>query len=67
MKTSSRTQQSKETKKIIAEAKKMLTNGVEYKAVIEHIKNCYNDMAKATGFFDTIQYNKAIKSIIDFM
>lgn len=63
----SKTQQSSETKKIIAAAKNMVRNGHGSKEVFNYIENCYNEMAKATGLFDNIQYRKALKAVIEFM
>ena len=68
MKKSTRSQQSNETKKIIATAKKMVDAGANYKVVCGYIKNCYEDMAKENhNFFDNVQYQKALKSAIDYM
>ena len=68
MKKSTRSQQSNETKKIIAIAKKMVDAGENYKVVCGYIKNRYEDMAKENhNFFDNVQYQKALKSAIDYM
>ena len=68
MKKSTRSQQSNETKKIIATAKKMVDAGENYKVVCGYIKKRYEDMAKENhNFFDNVQYQKALKSAIDYM
>lgn len=68
MKKSTRSQQSKETKKIITTAKKMVDDGENFRVVCSYIKKCYEDMAKENyNFFDNVQYNKSIKSIVDYI
>lgn len=68
MKKSTRSQQSKETKKIIATAKKMLDDGVSFKEVTCYIRNQYDLLAEQNfGFFDNIQYEKAIKSVVEYL
>lgn len=68
MTKSTRSQQSGETKKIIATAKKMVDAGENYKVVCSYIKKCYENMARENyGFFDNLQYQKALKSVIDYM
>lgn len=68
MKKSTRSQQSNETKKIIATAKNMVDNGEKFKVVCDYIKGRYEDMAKENyNFFDNIQYNKAINSIVNYI
>lgn len=68
MKKSTRSQQSNETKKITATAKKMIDNGETFKTVCSYIKKCYEDMAKENyNFFDNVQYNKAIQSIVNYI
>ena len=54
----SRTQQTKETKAIIAKAKRDIDNGKNYKDVLDDV------MEKIA---DSIQREKAIKSIIDYI
>ena len=54
----SRTQQTKETKAIIAKAKKDIDNGKNYKDVLDEIREMITD---------SIQREKAIKSIIDYI
>jgi hypothetical protein len=67
MKKSSRSQQSEFTKSTIRKAKKMVDDGFDYKAVMNFLKEEYEAEAQNTGFFDNIQYNKATKSVIDYM
>ena len=68
MKKSTRSQQSNETRKIIASAKKMVDAGENFKVVCSYIKKRYEDMARENyNFFDNIQYQKALKSVIDYM
>lgn len=68
MKKSTRSQQSGETKKIIATAKKMVDAGENFKVICSYIKKCYDDMAiENYNFFDNVQYQKALKSVIDYM
>jgi hypothetical protein len=68
MKKSTRSQQSNETKKIITKAKKMVDVGEDFKIVCSYIKKCYEDMARENyGFFDNLQYQKALKSVVDYM
>lgn len=67
MKKSTRSQQSRETKNIIARAKKMIDNDESYKVVCEFVKKSYEDMAVENGYFDNLQFNKAIKSVADYV
>ena len=68
MKRSTRSQQSNETRKIIATAKKMVDIGEDFKIVCLYIKKCYEDIARENyNFFDNVQYQKALKSVIDYM
>lgn len=68
MRRCSRSQQSSETKKIIAVAKNMVKNGSSNSTVFEYIKNSYNEIANDNfGFFDNVQYNKALNSVIKIM
>ena len=68
MKKSTRSQQSNKTKKIIATAKKMVDVGEDFKIVCSYIKKSYEDIARENyGFFDNLQYQKALKSVIDYM
>ncbi|MBO5920995.1 MAG: hypothetical protein J6Q48_01240 [Bacteroidaceae bacterium] len=55
---SSRSQQTKETKAVIAKAKRDIDNGRNYKEVFAEVNE------KIT---DSLQRSKAIKSIIDYM
>lgn len=57
-KRASRTQQTTETKAIIRKAKKDIDNGKDYKEVLIEVENKIKD---------TIQRNKAIKSIVDYI
>ena len=54
----SRTQQTEETKTIIRKAKKDIDNGRNYKEVLEEVNE---------SITDSIQRNKAVKSIIDYI
>ena len=54
----SRTQQTKETKAIIAKAKRDIDNGKNYKDVLNEVREMITD---------SIQREKAIKSIIDYI
>lgn len=68
MKRSSRTQQSEFARTIIRKAKKMIDDGVNYKEVLVYIKKEFEEDAKNNhNFFDNIQYQKAVKSVIDYI
>jgi hypothetical protein len=67
MKTCTRSQQSKETKVIIRNAKMMVDQNKPRKEVFDFIRTSYNALAEQYGFFDNVQYDKAIKSIVDYM
>lgn len=68
MKHSSRTQQSEFTRTIIRKAKKMIDDGVNYKEVLVYIKKEFEEDAKNNhNFFDNIQYQKAINSVIAYI
>lgn len=54
----SRTQQTEETKKIIRKAKKDIDNGRNYKEVLAEVEEIITD---------SIQRQKAIKSIVDYI
>lgn len=54
----SRTQQSEETKKIIKKAKTRIDKGENWKTVIDDLKS---------QITDSIQREKAVKSIIDYI
>ena len=57
-KISSRTQQAPETKIIIKKAKKNIDNGRNYKEVLAEVEEAITD---------SIQRQKAIKSIVDYI
>ena len=49
-------------------AKEKVDAGENYKVVCGYIKKRYEDMAKENhNFFDNVQYQKALKSAIDYM
>ena len=54
----SRTQQTKETKAIIAKAKRNIDNGKNYKDILNEVREMITD---------SIQREKAIKSIVDYI
>lgn len=67
MKKSTRSQQSEFTKKTIVSAKKMVDDGVDFRSVMNFIREEFERDAKTTGFVDNLQLNKATKSVIDYM
>lgn len=68
MKKSTRSQQSEQTKAIIRAAKKLVDAKTPRKEVFSFIEESYKTMAAQDhGFFDNVQYQKAIKSVIDYM
>jgi hypothetical protein len=68
MKKSSRTQQSAFTKNVIKVAKQMVDNNKDSKEVFAYIESEYKKEAENhLGIIDNIQYQKAIKSVIDYM
>jgi hypothetical protein len=67
MKTCTRSQQSKETKEIIARAKTLVDCQISVKEVFKFIRHEYDSLASKQGFFDNLQYQKAIKSVVDYM
>ena len=62
-----RSQQTAFTKSVITKAKKMLDNKEDYKKVLEFVKAEFDKEAKANGYFDNLQYNKATKSVIEYI
>ena len=68
MKSCSKSQQSQFTKVVIRKAKKMIDEGIDYKEVLNFVKKSFEDDAKNNhNFFDNIQYQKAVKSVIDYI
>lgn len=68
MKNSTRSQQSEQTKAIIRAAKKLVDENAPRKEVFSFIEESYKTMAAQNhGFFDNVQYQKAVKSVVDYM
>lgn len=68
MKKSSRTQQSDFTKNVIKIAKQMVDSGKDRKVIFSYIENEFTKEAENhMGMIDNVQYQKAIKSVIDYM
>ena len=68
MTTCTRSQQSEQTKAIIRVAKKLVDRGAPRKEVFKFIEDNYKVLARQNnGFFDNVQYQKAVKSVVNYM
>lgn len=68
MKRSTRSQQTPFTKKVIKAAKAMIDNGADTKDVFNYIEEEFKrNAADNLGMVDNLQYQKAVKAIVEYI